>query len=133
MKILLSIAIVLLVVLLVWVFGYTAQVPVTLSWTAPGDDGDISVATAYDMRYGPDSTFQNWAALDSVQGLPLPDSAGTCQSVTLNLPEGRLYFFAMKTVDEAGNWSGISNIARTVTPDMTAPERITSLIFGDCQ
>ena len=50
---------------------------VTLSWTAPGDDGDSGQASEYDIRYSADSlNAANWDSASQVQSVPLPQSAG---------------------------------------------------------
>jgi hypothetical protein len=87
---------------------------VTLSWTAPGDDGRVGTATLYDMRMATsaiDST--TWSSATAVSGMPAPRVAGTTQNVTVHgLTNGTTYWFAMRTRDDAGNWSGISNVVR---------------------
>ena len=43
--------------------------------------------------------------------MPAPSGAGTTQTVTVNgLTASTNYYFAIKTYDEAGNASGISNV-----------------------
>src|SRR5205823_6261326 len=54
----------------------------------------------------------NWIYATRVSSVPLPGAPGTTQSVTLaGLPAPLTYYFAIKTSDERGNWSGLSNIA----------------------
>lgn len=95
----------------------TASSSCTLVWTAPGDDGQVGTAAAYNLRYSPDSAqlVNNFESAISVVGLPLPKQGGSEESFTVNdLLDGAVYYFAIKTVDEAGNISGISNIVRVV-------------------
>lgn len=89
-----------------------AQAQLTLSWTAPGDDGTIGTATVYEMRYSTSPiTVSNWDQASLVTGLPAPQPAGARQSVTMaGLAEGTTYYFAMRTQDDAGNWSTLSNV-----------------------
>ena len=91
----------------------------TLQWTAPGDDGNVGRATRYEIRYSPVRiTVANYAQATAVIGVPVPMGAGTHESLNITgLPAGTL-FLALRTVDEAGNWSAISNIA-------TPPGQIT--------
>lgn len=103
-----------------------------LSWTAPGDDGNIGTATAYEMRYSTTSiTADNFGSAHAVSGEPAPEAAGTEQSLTVSgLNEGTLYYFAIRTRDEASNWSGISNVASRQTDiieDTTAPSAVSDL------
>ncbi|MFH1700323.1 MAG: fibronectin type III domain-containing protein [Candidatus Zixiibacteriota bacterium] len=93
------------------------SVSIRLSWTAPGDIGPESKAAAYDLRYSTDSiTDANWYRIPQVSGEPFPEIKGVVQSCyVFGLIENTKYYFAIKSVDRAGNWSKISNvISRTV-------------------
>lgn len=86
---------------------------VTLRWTAPGDDGQNGVATQYDLRY---MTFpineSNFPLCVAVTTEPVPTVAGSTQTCTITgLNYGTTYYFALKTADERGNWSAMSNVA----------------------
>lgn len=90
---------------------------VTLTWTAPGDDGDVGTATSYDIRYSTSPiTDANFSSATAVSSPPTPLAAGSTESYTVtNLQPSTTYFFALKTSDEAGNVSAISNIATKTT------------------
>ena len=101
-----------------------------LSWTAPGNDGDQGQADLYDLRWSFDpTTVAEWEVASEVIRRPFPEPAGTPQSLEIeDLLPGATYYFALKTRDEARNWSDISNIesvtmtlsalaSGTVTPD----------------
>jgi hypothetical protein len=96
--------------------GYEGSDHVSLSWTAPGNDGNQGTAFRYDIRYstnpvGADTTAW-WEAADTVANEPAPAPAGTGQQFTVGeLTPHSTYYFALKTADEVPNWSGISNIA----------------------
>jgi hypothetical protein len=84
---------------------------VGVSWTAPGDDGLTGQATSYDIRYSTeDITHRNWDDATPLPSPPLPEPAGVAQSMLIEsfLP-GQVYYLALKTQDEAGNLSPISN------------------------
>lgn len=85
---------------------------VTLEWTSPGDDGRTGTALAYDIRFSRDPiTAANFNSAFSLTNLIVPGPAGTRETFTVfGLTAGILYYFAVKTVDEAGNWSAISNV-----------------------
>lgn len=108
---------------------------VTLSWTTPGDDGMIGQATAYDLRYSTELlTEANWdncpsAECGLIENEPVPGQPYFHQEFTfpLQVELGIDYYFAIKTVDDAGNWSGISNIAIKNWPDDVPPSTITDL------
>ena len=94
----------------------------TLEWTAPGDDGDTTgTASAYDLRYstdGPIDDSTSWADATPVEGLPLPDTVGTVQSVTISngLPFGETVHFGLRASDEFGNTSALGNSPSADTP-----------------
>ena len=85
---------------------------VTLHWTAPGDNGSVGRAFAYDLRSSATLiTEANFSSCTSITGLPAPQTAGTAETFSItNLVPGNTYYFALKTVDAAGNWSAISNV-----------------------
>lgn len=85
----------------------------TLIWTAPGDDGMEGVASVYDLRYSTlPITEANFYLASRVTGLAAPLDPGVPQvAVVRDLLPYVDYYFAIKTGDESGNWSPISNIA----------------------
>jgi hypothetical protein len=91
---------------------------VSLTWKAPGDDGNIGTATLYDIRYSASQITQaNWASATQVSGETSPKPAGSSETFTVTgLQAGKTYYFAIKTADEIPNWSALSNIVTTVTP-----------------
>lgn len=90
---------------------------ITLTWTAPGDDGNSGRAASYEFRYsdqpvsGPDTTSW-WNAATTAGTLPAPQSAGGRESFTVTgLPTGAVYYFVIRTGDEVPNVSGFSNVS----------------------
>lgn len=86
---------------------------VTLSWTAPGDDGGAGRAARYLVRYwtAPAYTFV-WDAATPVAetAIPAPAAPGTRQECTIGgLTAFRLVYCVVRTVDEAGNLAPLSN------------------------
>ncbi len=86
---------------------------VTLVWTTPGDDDMVGTPAAYDLRYSDKPiNAANFSVAPKVPFIPKPTQAGTLQTCTIaGLVQGRPYYFALKTSDERGNWSPLSNIA----------------------
>ncbi|KIH77896.1 Geobacter sulfurreducens CxxxxCH...CXXCH domain-containing protein [Geoalkalibacter ferrihydriticus] len=93
---------------------------VWLYWHAPGDDGKEGRAHQYDIRYKESVPYNaadainseaKWSAATPVMGAPpLPADPGRSQGYeVLGLNPGKDYFFAVRTADKAGNWSGLSN------------------------
>ena len=99
---------------------------VTLSWTAPGDDGNTGTATQYEVRYSTSPIdASNFGSATLVTGAPSPLVAGTQQTMFVSgLQTLTPYWFAMRTADERGNWSAISNIVSFTSSvgDTTSPD-----------
>ena len=86
-----------------------------LQWTTPTDhrdDGSVGYVDAYDLRVSFDSiTAQNFDDADSI---PAPGTlpAGQVQLWPVeNLTPDSTHYFAIKSMDNNGNWSSISNCA----------------------
>lgn len=104
---------------------------VVVNWTAPGDDGLTGQVNNYDLRYLQSAiSDSNWATATQYAGEPSPKIAGISESVTLNgLSPGVTYYFALKSSDEAGNSSPLSNITSASAynsgiPDVIPPAAI---------
>lgn len=100
----------------------SAAQSVVLQWTAPGDDGNVGRATAYEIRYSETpvssgDTLSWWNAAAAVPGLPQPQVAGTREFFTVaGLGAPKTYFFVLRAMDEVPNTSAFSNvIARQTT------------------
>ncbi len=93
----------------------TRRGELVLTWTAPGDDGNLRTATDYLVQYGT-SAFSGteWGAsyLASIPSttLPVPQEAGNTETYTLTglTPDVR-YWFGIKTEDEVPNTSLIDS------------------------
>ena len=90
---------------------------ITLTWTAPGDDGDTGTASSYYIRYSTTTiTDANWNSVTQVTGEPTPSLVGTTETFTVQgLNPDTTYYFAIKTSDEVPNVSDLSNIAIATT------------------
>ena len=98
-----------------------------VSWTVPGDDDSTGTATRYDLRYSTQPiTALTWPRATPVSGEPTPAAAGTGQNVTVsNLAYDTTYYFAIKTVDERGNSSTMSNVLSAATSQLPGTQTIT--------
>lgn len=92
---------------------------IMLRWIAPGDDGRyFGTATAYDIRYWPEPlTPDNWDRAHQLTNEPKPRPGGSLQSMFVyGIDNIESYYFAMKVVDEAGNWSALTySVTGTLT------------------
>ena len=97
---------------------------VKLTWTAPGDDANIDgTAYRYDVRYSTASiTEGNFAAAMQAKAPTVSRRLKTETDIVNGLVPGTTYYFAVKTYDEAGNLSPISNVvSRVAQVDNVAP------------
>jgi len=110
----------------------TSDQVIVLSWSAPGDDGMLGLASAYDLRYStsPITDIAGFLLATQVTSEPIPASPGTAQSyVMLNLTPGTVYYIAIRARDEANNWSTLGNVipVQTQATDLTVPKAIGDL------
>lgn len=86
---------------------------VTLTWTAPADYQGLAVQS-YDLRYSAlPITDLNWQSATAINGEPTPASPGSFRSMTINtIPDygGHRWYFAIKSVDDQGQQSDLSNV-----------------------
>lgn len=99
---------------------------VTLTWTAPGDDGNTGTAAQYEVRYSTSPIdASNFGSATLVSGAPAPLPAGTQQTMFVSgLQTLTPYWVAIRTADERGNWSAISNVVSFTSSvgDTTSPD-----------
>ena len=86
---------------------------VTVSWTAPADDGYVGdPVSGYDIRWSRTPiTEGTFGSATRAFGTVTPVAAGSRQEAVVNLGDasGTVYL-AVKSVDAVGNWSLISNV-----------------------
>ncbi|MGH7680364.1 MAG: S8 family serine peptidase [Candidatus Eiseniibacteriota bacterium] len=107
----------------------------SLRWSAPGDDGASGTAARYDIRYDvapiDESSFDRAAVASPA---PRPSAAGGPEEFVLTgLQFKTTYYVALKTLDEFGNESGLSNVASGTTggaPDVdVAPASLSQTLL----
>ena len=107
-----------------------------LSWTAPGDDGTLGRASGYDLRLSatPILTDDDFANALTVPVFYFPLFPGTTEFLLFPLPEmGKEYYFALKTFDEAANYSAVSNCASAGTsPESPLKDALLKGAIGPC-
>ncbi len=78
----------------------------TLTWTAPGDDGNVGTASQYDIRYTQDNGNRDYNTWSQVSDVPKPQIAGSKERATINgLNSNNTYYFIIRTADEVPNWA----------------------------
>src|SRR5206468_638513 len=106
------------------------QTGVTLAWTAPGDDSLSGRAARYDLRWSrsPITSLADFALATLVAGLAAPQSAGSAETASVTgLVPATTYWFSLRTFDDVGNGSGLSNLVQfttNVSTDVSRPARI---------
>ncbi len=94
---------------------------VDLTWTAPEDYGYGGVGPytciSYDLRYSTDPIDEsNWDLASSVVGVQMPAAPGSAETFQVTgLANRTTYYFGLKSTDETGNVSAISNVAAVRT------------------
>lgn len=114
--------------------GGVTSTTVMVNWTSPGDDGNIGTATQYDLRYYTATiTDANWASATRVTGVQTPKAAGTRDSfLVTGLTPNTTYYFALKSSDDAGNVSPLSNVVtHTTSQEQTAPAAVTGMYVNN--
>ncbi len=84
---------------------------VKLSWTAPGDDGDVGTVTEYVIKKSTSVIDAgNFDAADTITASIVPQVAGSTENVSVPLTwRSGSYYIGIKAIDDVGNFS-ISNI-----------------------
>lgn len=112
------------------------ETSITLAWTAPGDDSLTGQATRYDLRWSltPIATLTDFSRATPVSGVPTPSIVGATESATVSgLTPATQYWFALRTQDDAGNLSDLSNIVSGSTlasTDFTRPALVPLALVG---
>jgi WD40 repeat protein/chitodextrinase len=111
-----------------------------INWTAPGNDKQEGQAASYLIRVAPNlQIVRQW---DQAINIPTdsgptplsPSVAGTKENFTITgLKSKSTLYIAVKTVDDFGNVSEISNIVRAKTKDDIPPAAIADLQISDIQ
>jgi hypothetical protein len=101
---------------------------VMLRWTAPGDDGTVGRAGAYDLRGSPSLiTAENFEGAPRFATGP-PGPSGTRDSVVISeIAPGLTYHFALRAADDRGNMGGVSNLISVFLEERVAPGKIQDL------
>lgn len=84
----------------------------TVTWAEVGDDSLSSTAAAFELRYSTATiTSGNYASATAATGPPAPALPGLQRTWTvLGLTPSTTYYFALKTSDDVGNVSALSNV-----------------------
>jgi formylglycine-generating enzyme required for sulfatase activity len=98
-----------------------AESSIALSWRAPGGNNMQGMAREYDLRY---ASFpfdeDNWNEATRAS-IVTPSSPGSLERDTLEaLTPGTIYFLAIRSSDNASNWSPISSVVNVTLP--TGPD-----------
>ena len=90
---------------------------IILTWTESGDDGMTGPANHFDVRYSSSTiTASNFFSATPITPPSPTGVPGSLDCLTVNgLTACHTYYFAMKTYDEAGNASLISNVVSVAT------------------
>jgi lysophospholipase L1-like esterase len=106
---------------------------VELSWTAASDNQSSNRVLRYLLKESNQPiTESNWSQASDVSDIDeiYPAVGGSAEKLTLkNLVPNKLYYFALKSEDNSGNVSAISNVASIqAAEDITTPT-VTEITF----
>jgi len=119
------------------------QPATTLTWTAPGDDGDVGRASTYQMRWrtvgiSATDTLGWWNSATQITGLPIPSASGSSDSVKVTLPTwATTYYFLLIACDDGLPGTGVPNCSKFsnlavkafgAAPDTIPPRRVFDLL-----
>jgi|GEM_PF-6543385 len=117
--------------------AYVTSTSATLTWTAPAEDGESGGRVArYDVRFTTGELDSgSWSAADTLAGEPAPGDPGTPESFTIDgLSPDTRYEFGVRSTDQAGNISPLSNVVTLRTPmvrDTIPPDPVNDLAIRD--
>jgi hypothetical protein len=106
---------------------------ITLTWTAPGDNGMLlGTAAGYVVKYSTSGpiTSLNWASATTYAPASgwTPLSPGQTETHSVSgLKNATRYWFALEAYDLAGNYGAVSNSPSRLTSDAYPPAAITDL------
>jgi hypothetical protein len=95
----------------------TTSTSAELSWTSPAENGLSGKAASYDLRYSMETiTEKNWESADTAGAGPVPGIAGMKETTKVHgLSPSSTYSFAVRSSDESGNVSSLSNVVEATT------------------
>jgi subtilisin family serine protease len=95
----------------------TTSTTATLGFTAPGDDGGVRRARAYDIRYATAPiNAGNFASATPVASPPRPLPAGSSELIDIvGLDASTTYYFAVRAIDNVGNRGAVGGDAMGTT------------------
>jgi outer membrane protein assembly factor BamB len=116
------------------VVASVTQTTVTLSWTAPGDNGTVGTAAGYIIKYSTSGqiTSENWMDATEYMQDWTPLEAGETESHTLSdLAPDTTYWFAIMAYDDIPNYGELSESVLETTLEAVPPAMIGDLIVVD--
>jgi hypothetical protein len=107
--------------------GQIGATAIQILWSAPADNGPSGQASAYELRMAQTPiTEQNFASATLLVA-PAPGSPGSPEDLQItDLSESQTYYVAIRSTDDAGNRSALSNVP-AITTAGDAPARVADL------
>jgi hypothetical protein len=98
----------------------TTSTSVTVTWTAPGDDGDSGTAARYELRWSTQPIDEASFGGATAAAAPAPLPAGQMQTTTVHVPPAERVYVAIRAIDELNNTGKLSNVLAVDLPAATA-------------
>lgn len=91
--------------------GFAGKTNAAINWDAPGDDGAVGTACKYLLKRSSSPITEGNFLYAQTIAFTNPQPAGSPECVTSGgLSPCQIYYYALKTWDEAGNLSPLSNV-----------------------
>lgn len=111
----------------------------TVTWVAPGDDGNAHRAQFYNVRYGPQAInssnwlYSLWVRPEMVNALPVPGNPGTVETIDVQGMSPGQHHFAVRTLDEVTRIAPVAQGGDNHPPVQTVvgPARINYMDIVD--
>lgn len=108
----------------------SSESTIVLQWTSPIDPPARRAVSAYELKAWREGG--SWNSAGALPHVPSPETPGSMQTFTVSeLEPATIYSFQIRSRDSAGNWSTLSNEARSATKavrDSIAPQAILDLM-----
>lgn len=93
-----------------------------LAWSAPGDDGDLGTASAYEVRYAKEPLTEiNWSSAREAGSALQPQAAGSSEELLVqDLDAGTRYYLGVRARDDAWQLGPLAQVVEVTTtqPDL---------------
>ncbi len=106
---------------------------IVIDWVAVGRDGNVGLASSYQVRTAPDTILNetDWGRGSQRPGVPAPLAPGqTMTMVVGGLLPAQVTYVAVRAVDDFGNYSPLGNAPSVLIRGMSFSGRVVDALSG---